>query len=119
MPTTQDLPIEPTAQPQSQSEVVPQTEQQWFVYLVQTDKGMLYTGISTDPKRRLRQHQGELTGGAKALRGKGPLTLIWQHPAPNRSSASRLEYQLKQLKKADKERLIAGALLSELLLQPE
>ncbi len=119
MPTTQDQPIEPTAQPQTQSEEIPHTEQQWFVYLVQTDKGMLYTGISTDPKRRLRQHQGELTGGAKALRGKGPLTLVWQQQAPNRSSASRLEYQLKQLKKADKERLIAGAVLSELLPQPE
>lgn len=91
----------------------------WFVYLVQTGKGLLYTGISTNPARRLRQHQGALAGGAKALRGKGPLTLVWQYQAPNRQVASRLEYQLKQLKKADKERLIAGALLTELLPQPE
>jgi putative endonuclease len=93
--------------------------QHWFVYLVQTGKGLLYTGISTNPARRLRQHQGTLAGGAKALRGKGPLTLVWQYQAPNRQVASRLEYQLKQLKKADKERLIAGALLTELLPQPE
>ncbi|WP_313771365.1 GIY-YIG nuclease family protein [Rheinheimera sp. 4Y26] len=111
----------PTTQltPETESEAETKAPQAWFVYLVQTGKGVLYTGISTDPARRLRQHSGELTGGAKALRGKGPLTLVWQQQAPNRSEASRLEYQLKQLKKADKERLIAGAVLSELLPQPE
>lgn len=78
----------------------------WFVYLIRTAKGLLYTGISTDPARRLRQHQGELAGGAKALRGKGPLQLVWQYPAPNRAVASRWEYQLKQLSKAEKELLL-------------
>lgn len=89
------------------------------MYLVKTAKGLLYTGISTDPLRRLRQHQGELTGGAKALRGKGPLQLVWQQQAPNRSVASAWEYQLKQLKKADKQRLLAGAALTELLAAAE
>jgi putative endonuclease len=41
----------------------------WFVYMVRTAADALYTGISTDPERRLRQHKGELTGGAKALKG--------------------------------------------------
>lgn len=81
---------------------------QWQLYLVRTSSGSLYTGISTDPQRRLRQHQGELAGGARALRGKGPLQLVWTFAACNRSHASSLEYQLKQLKKADKERLIRG-----------
>ncbi len=78
----------------------------WFVYLIRTAKGLLYTGISTDPQRRLRQHQGELTGGAKALRGKGPLQLVWQVQAPNRAVASRWEYQLKQLSKSQKELML-------------
>ncbi len=81
---------------------------QWQLYLVRTSSGSLYAGISTDPKRRLRQHQGELAGGARALRGKGPLQLVWTFTACNRSHASTLEYQLKQLKKADKERLVQG-----------
>lgn len=119
MPATTTLQIEPQPQVQVQTQTQTAAQQSWFVYLVQTGKGMLYTGISTDPERRLRQHQGELIGGAKALRGKGPLTLVWQQLAPNRSLASSLEYQLKQLKKADKKRLIAGALLTELLPQPE
>ncbi len=78
----------------------------WFVYMVRTATGALYTGISTDPTRRLRQHSGELTGGAKALKGKGPLQLAFTYAMPCRSSASKLEYQLKQWTKKDKELLV-------------
>jgi putative endonuclease len=85
----------------------------WYVYLVRTGQGMLYTGISTDPVRRLRQHRGELKGGAKALRGKEALELVWQHQAANRSVASQLEFKLKQLPKKAKEQLVA------LLWQPD
>ncbi len=93
-----------------QSAIIAETAEasQWQLYLVRTSSGSLYAGISTDPKRRLRQHQGELAGGARALRGKGPLQLVWTFTACNRSHASMLEYQLKQLKKADKERLVQG-----------
>ncbi len=93
-----------------QSAIIAETVKasQWQLYLVRTASGSLYAGISTDPQRRLRQHQGELTGGARALRGKGPLQLVWTFAACNRSHASVLEYQLKQLKKADKERLVQG-----------
>ena len=79
----------------------------WYLYLIRTAQGQLYTGISTDPVRRLRQHRGELAGGAKSLRGKGPLTLVYQQPYPCRASASKAEYQIKQLSKAAKEQLIS------------
>jgi|GEM_PF-393582 len=85
----------------------------WFVYLIRTANGVLYTGISTNPARRLRQHQGEIVGGAKALRGKGPLQLVWQSQAPSRSIASQWEIQLKKLPKKAKEQLVS------LLWQPE
>ena len=81
----------------------------WFVYMVRTKAGALYTGISTEPERRLRQHSGELTGGAKALKGKGPLQLAFTYVMPCRSSASKLEYQLKQWTKKDKELLLTQA----------
>lgn len=83
------------------------TEQAWFLYMVRTASGQLYTGISVDPLRRLRQHSGELKGGAKALRGKGPLQLVYQKPYADRASASKAEYQLKQLSKAAKTLLIS------------
>jgi putative endonuclease len=104
--TVQDA---PSNQPQTEFQAAQLTvakQSNWFVYLIRTAKGVLYTGISTDPLRRLRQHQGQLTGGAKALRGKGPLTLVWQTVAPNRSIASQWEYQLKQLNKQQKELLV-------------
>ena len=81
----------------------------WFVYMVRTATGALYTGISTQPERRLRQHSGELAGGAKALKGKGPLQLVFTYAMPCRSSACKLEYQLKQWTKKDKELLLKQA----------
>ena len=78
----------------------------WYVYIVQSHSGMLYTGISTDPQRRLRQHSGELSGGAKALRGKGPLQLVYQSQLQDKQAAARAEYQLKQLPRAAKLALI-------------
>ncbi|WP_350306727.1 GIY-YIG nuclease family protein [Photorhabdus viridis] len=77
---------------------------QWVLYLLKTKAGMLYTGITTDINRRFAQHvKGK---GAKALRGKGPLQLVFNCYAGDRASASRLEYQVKQLSKQQKERLV-------------
>lgn len=77
----------------------------WHLYLVRTAQGALYTGISTDPERRLREHQSGK--GARSLRGKGPLTLVWQVEVGERGDALRLEYRLKQLPKAHKLALVA------------
>lgn len=77
----------------------------WFVYILRTAAGHLYTGISTDPRRRLQEHASG-KNGARSLRGKGPLTLQWQQEAADRSQASRLEAAIKKLGKADKEEII-------------
>ena len=87
--------------------------QQWYVYMIRMANGQLYTGVSTDLHRRLRQHQGELVGGAKALRGKGPLQLVWSAPAHSRAEACQWENKLKRLSKPAKEQLVAA------LWQPE
>lgn len=76
----------------------------WSIYMVRTRSGSLYTGISTDPERRLTQHQSGT--GARALRGKGPLILAWRQEVGERAVALRLEYRLKQQSKASKERLV-------------
>ncbi|MFS2221271.1 GIY-YIG nuclease family protein [Pantoea sp. B65] len=78
----------------------------WQLYILRTASGVLYTGITNDVARRLRQHQAGK--GAKALRGKGPLALMFHCDAGDRSSASKLEYQVKQLKRQDKVRLVAS-----------
>jgi putative endonuclease len=84
----------------------------WYVYMIRTARGHLYTGISTDVRRRLAEHaQGRV--GARSLRGKGPLALVWQCRVDDRSQASRLEYRIKQLSRHDKERLVCGELAVE------
>jgi predicted GIY-YIG superfamily endonuclease len=78
----------------------------WFVYLLRCRGGALYTGITTDVVRRFAQHrQGD--GGAKYLRGRGPLRLVYERPVGTRGQALRLEHRIKRLSKKRKERLVA------------
>ena len=77
----------------------------WYVYLIRMGSGMLYTGISTEPERRLQEHKGS-PKGAKSLRGKGPLTLEWQTKVANRSQASVIESRIKRMNRAEKENII-------------
>lgn len=93
----------------------------WSLYLIRTADNSLYTGITTDVARRFMQHQNGK--GAKALRGRGELTLAFSAPVGERSLALRMEYRIKQLTKRQKERLVAGdgifeALLENLVPQP-
>lgn len=77
-------------------------EAMWYLYLIETAAGALYTGITTDVQRRLTQHsQGR---GAKALRGKGPLSLVHHEAVGTRSEALKLEAAVKRLTAADKRR---------------
>ena len=80
----------------------------WYVYFIRSASGTLYAGITTDLQRRLQEHRGEVPGGAKYLRGKGPLEMVWSESVADRSEASRLESRLKKLNKSHKERLVAG-----------
>lgn len=86
----------------------------WFVYLIRTADNRLYTGITTDVARRFSQHQQGK--GAKALRGKGELALAFSHEVGEHSLALRLEYQIKQLTKRQKERLVTGEASLDALL---
>lgn len=80
----------------------------WYVYLLTCSDGSYYTGVTVDIERRLRQHNGELAGGARYTRGRRPVCLAWSQEAESRSVAQRIEAALKQLPKAQKVRL-AGA----------
>ncbi len=80
----------------------------WFLYLVRTASGALYTGITTDVERRFAEHQAGAPKGARSLRGKGPLTLEFQAPAGDRGRASKLEWQVKRWPRVRKEALLKG-----------
>ena len=78
----------------------------WYLYMIRYGSGALYTGISTDVIRRFNQHQQGK--GARALRGKGALQLVWQRAVGSHSEALRLEYRLKQWSKPRKEALLSA-----------
>jgi putative endonuclease len=75
----------------------------WSVYLARCADGSLYTGVTTDPERRLAQHNRGL--GATYTRGRVPVTLVYCEPALDRSGALRREHAIKQLTRAQKEAL--------------
>ncbi len=77
---------------------------EWFLYLIRCKGGQLYTGIATDVERRFTEHQSGK--GAKYLRGKTPLRLVFQKKVGSRSEALKLEASVKRWPKADKEKMI-------------
>jgi len=85
-------------------------EGDWFLYFIRCSGGSLYAGISTDVERRFQQHVQGGPRGARYLRGKGPLELVYRVPAGTRSQASILESRVKKLPREQKLRLIAGEL---------
>ena len=78
----------------------------WYLYLVRCYDGSLYTGISTDVARRFAQHSGEGSAGSKYLKGRVPLTLVFQKRLGSKSLALKVERKVKKLSKARKEELI-------------
>jgi putative endonuclease len=80
----------------------------WQVYLLRCADGSLYAGVARDLERRLRQHNGELAGGARYTRGRRPVELVWSEASENRSAAQAREAELRQLSRARKLALISG-----------
>ena len=80
----------------------------WSLYLVRTADGALYTGIARDVERRLTEHAGG-SRGAKALRGRGPLTLAYRVEIGDRSLGQAVERRVKSLSKPQKEALSGPA----------
>ena len=78
----------------------------WYLYVVRCRDGTLYTGISTDIDRRLAEHKGEGDAGSKYLKGRAPLTLLFQKRLGSRSLALKVESRVKRLSREKKEQMI-------------
>lgn len=76
----------------------------WAVYILKCGDGTLYTGISNDVDKRIKVHNAGK--GAKYTRVRLPVTLAYQEPAADRSSASKRESALKKLSRTEKLALI-------------
>jgi putative endonuclease len=74
-----------------------------FVYLLRCADGTLYCGWSTDPERRLRQHQAGTA--SRYTRTRRPVELVYRREFATRSEAMREEARIKRLPPAEKRRL--------------
>lgn len=80
----------------------------WFVYIVRCQDQTLYTGITTDPDKRIRAHNSQTTG-AKYTRSRRPVCLVYLEETDSRSAASKREYAIKQMAVEQKKALISRA----------
>ncbi len=76
-----------------------------WCYILRCADGTLYTGWTTDPQRRLRQHNNG--SGARYTRSRRPVTLVYLEALPDRRTAMKRERQIKALSRRQKEALIA------------
>lgn len=82
------------------------TQQTFYVYILQCADSTYYIGKTTDLTKRLRQHNGEIAGGAKYTRGRRPVLLKHHEAFSAHSEAALREIVLKKLKRKQKEVLI-------------
>ena len=85
--------------------------QAWYLYLIKNNLGQYYCGVTTDVERRFNEHAASGVKCAKALRGKGPLSLCFQAQLSSRRHALQAEYWVKQQSVKVKQAIIAGTLM--------
>ncbi|SIS66625.1 GIY-YIG nuclease family protein [Neptunomonas antarctica] len=80
----------------------------WHIYILLCADGTLYTGITTDCERRLKEHNNSPSLGAKYTRTRRPVSMVWCEDVASRSLAGRRECAIKQLSRAKKLALVGG-----------
>jgi putative endonuclease len=80
----------------------------WHVYIVRAGDGSLYTGVTTDIARRLSEHRGRDGRGARYLRGRAPIEMVYRRKLGGRGLALRVEWRLKRRSRAEKQAIVAS-----------
>ncbi|MBD3670166.1 MAG: GIY-YIG nuclease family protein [Gammaproteobacteria bacterium] len=78
----------------------------WYVYILKCADDSLYTGITVDLARRLDEHNGNKSLGARYTRSRRPVTLAYSETADSRATAATREAAIKKLNRRQKEQLI-------------
>ncbi len=81
----------------------------WYVYIIKATESRLYTGVTTDIKRRWSEHSDTTAvtkKGAKFFWGRKPESLMFLSKCENRSTACKEEAAIKKLKRTEKLSLI-------------
>jgi putative endonuclease len=76
----------------------------YYCYILRCADGTFYTGVTTDLKRRLEEHnEGR---GSRYTAARRPVRLAWKEKHPDRSSAQKRESAIKRRSRLEKKRLI-------------
>ena len=75
----------------------------WYLYLLECTDGSIYTGITVDVEARFAAHTAGR--GARYTRSHPPVRVLASIEYPDRASASKAEYAMKQLTAAEKRTL--------------
>ena len=78
----------------------------YWVYMLICADGTLYTGLATDLARRLAEHNGAGSKGARYTAARRPVQMVYQARFANRSEAAKEEARIKALTRAEKQQLI-------------
>lgn len=76
----------------------------FYCYILECADGSYYTGWTTDPERRLRQHNAGR--GARYTKARRPVQMVYVEVQPDRSTAQKREIKIKKLSRAQKEELL-------------
>ena len=79
----------------------------YYLYIIKCADKTLYTGITTDLKRRIVEHNSTKLG-AKYTSSRRPVKMVYSKKFKNRSTASREESLIKKLKRVDKLKFISS-----------
>ena len=77
----------------------------WYVYIIRASDESLYTGITTDIRRRFNEHCSP-DKGARFFRGRKPVEVVYTETHPERSSALKREAAIKGLSMNQKLQMI-------------
>ena len=90
----------------------------WFVYIAEAKTGNYYVGITTEPARRIIDHNKG--NGARMAKSQGPFVLVYTSPElPDQSLARKWEIYLKRWPRGKKTELIIGDIAWSDLVLPE
>ena len=78
----------------------------WLIYILKCRDGSLYCGITNNLEKRLKQHKGELKGGAKYTRSHWPCKLVYKEKSASRSEALQREIVIKKMSRDEKQAFI-------------
>ncbi len=86
----------------------------FFVYIVECRDGTYYTGYTNNLENRVEEHNGGARG-AKYLRGKLPVRVVWSREYKYKHYAMSAEYKIKQLNRCHKDLLVGGMRLNKVI----